>query len=250
MYRKKHNEQASIYDFILPFGGHLKKDNRWVVLREMIDWATIEEEYSKNFDSNGSGPDGYPSDVAFGSLYIQRKLRFTDRELVDQIAENPYMQYFLGYKEYVNEKPFDPSLLVHFRKRLLEETMNRIIEKMFIDKADNNTPSAGGGFGGNSLPEQGLEETDDPKPEGSSKSLNRGTLIIDASCAPADIAYPTDLELCDKARKCTEVILDHYWKLYGSVNGRKEKPRTYREVARKRLCRNMNKVYQRFNQNP
>ena len=66
---------------------------------------------------------------------------------------------------------------------------------------------------------------------------NEGTLVIDASCVPADIAYPTDLELCDKARKWTEVILDHYWVLYGSVNGKREKPRTYRGVARQRFLR-------------
>jgi hypothetical protein len=239
MYRKKHYEQVSIYDFILPFGGHLKKDNRWVILREMIDWAAIEDEYIQNFDNNEAGPDGYPSDVAFGALYIQRKLRFTDRELVDQIAENPYMQYFLGYKEYINEKPFDPSLLVHFRKRFPEETMNRIIEKMFIEKADDNNPGGGGSSGGGSLPEQeqDCEETDKQKPEAPSEPLNRGTLVMDASCAPADIAYPTDLELCDKARKWTEVILDHFWKLYGSVNGKNEKPRTYREVARRRFLK-------------
>ena len=48
MYRNRHNNQTTIYDFILPFGGHLKKDNRWVVLREQIDWNVIEEEYSRN----------------------------------------------------------------------------------------------------------------------------------------------------------------------------------------------------------
>ena len=54
---------------------------------------------------------------------------------------------------------------------------------------------------------------------GTEKS-NRGTLIIDASCAPADIAYPTDLELCDRARRWVEIILDHYWRNHGSVNGK------------------------------
>lgn len=229
MYRKKHTDQLSIYDFILPFGGHLKKDNRWVVLRKLIDWDAIEEEYIKNFDNKDAGQDAYPSDLAFGSLYIQRKLGFTDRELVEQIAENPYMQYFLGFKEYIDVKPFDPSLLVTFRKRFPEEAMNRIIEKMFIAEADdNNHPDNNSGTGGSSSND--AEKT-------SETETNQGTLIIDASCAPADIAYPTDLELCDKARKWTEVILDHFWLLYGSVNGKSEKPRTYREVARARFLK-------------
>lgn len=228
MYRKKHTEQLTIYDFILPFGGHLKKDNRWVELREQINWDVIEEEYCQNFDNKDTGQSAFSSDVAFGSLYIQRKLGITDRELVDQIAENPYMQYFIGFKEYLNERPFDPSLLVTFRKRLPEEAMNRIIERMFIDKADDDDHPTGGGDTDDNACQDDAKETG---------SGNHGTLIIDASCTPADIAYPTDLELCDKARKWTEVILDHYWLLYGSVNGKQEKPRTYRETARIRFLK-------------
>ena len=83
---------------------------------------------------------------------------------------------------------------------------------------------------GNDTPSD--EETQKP-----AELPNKGTLIIDATCTPADIAYPTDLELCDKARRWTEVILDHYWGLYGSVNGKNEKPRTYREVARRRFLK-------------
>lgn len=228
MYRRRNKYQLSIYDFILPFGGHLNKDNRWVRLRETIDWAAIEEEYIQNFENTVSGQEAFPSDLAFGSLYIQRKLRLSDRELVDQIAENPYMQYFIGFKEFQNERPFDPSLLVSFRKRFPEEAMNRIIEKMFIRKAEDKDPPEGGSSSGGTA-------ADDPK-EGSEKP-NRGTLIIDASCAPADIAYPTDLELCDRARRWAETILDHYWSLYGPANGNKHKPRTYREVARRRFLK-------------
>ena len=126
MYRNINDGQFSIYDFILPFGGHLKEDNRWVQLRNMIDWQIIDEEYRRHFRNKAAGQEAYPSSVAFGSLYIQRRLGLTDRELIDQISENPYMQYFIGYKEFRDEKPFDASLLVTFRKRLPEDVMNRI----------------------------------------------------------------------------------------------------------------------------
>lgn len=231
MYRNINDGQVDIYDFILPFGGHLKEDNRWVQLRKKIDWKMVDEEYRRNFRNKASGQEAYSSAVAFGSIYIQRRLNLTDRELVEQIAENPYMQYFIGYKEYRSEKPFDPSLLVTFRKRLPEKVMNRIIERSFIEAAeedqdgknDKDDHSSSGSAGGTGA---------DPK-----EPPNKGTLIIDATCAPADIAYPTDLELCDKARRWTEVILDRYWKLFGPVNSRDEKPRTYREVARRRFLK-------------
>jgi len=63
MYRK-HNGQATIYDFILPFGGHLKEDNRWVQLHKMIDWEMVDEEYRRNFKNKVSGQEAFPSSVA------------------------------------------------------------------------------------------------------------------------------------------------------------------------------------------
>ena len=116
------------------------------------------------------------------------------------------MQYFIGYKEFRDEKPFDASLLVTFRKRLPEDVMNRIIERMFIEKAKNNqsddgdddrndddNDATGGQDGGSSSGGESASQSTE-------KTVNKGTLIIDAACTPADIAFPTDLELCDKAR--------------------------------------------------
>ena len=60
---------------------------------------------------------------------------------------------------------------------------------------------------------------------------NRGKLILDATCAPADISYPTDLGLLNAARKHTEKIRDSLYKpLKSQVH---KKPRTYRLKARK-----------------
>jgi len=59
---------------------------------------------------------------------------------------------------------------------------------------------------------------------------NRGKLIIDATCAPADISYPTDLGLLNRARVHTEKILDI---LYKQIKEKiSKKPRTYRNLAR------------------
>lgn len=108
------------------------------------------------------------------------------------------MQYFLGYKEYVDEKPFDPSLLVYSRRRLNDEIMNEIIERSFskyaaVDENDDDGNNSDSGKGGDDAGESNEIASDE--------SENKGTLIIDATCASADIAYPTDLELSDKARR-------------------------------------------------
>jgi hypothetical protein len=39
-------------------------------------------------------------------------------------------------------------------------------------------------------------------------SGNQGKLIVDASCAPADIRYPNDLSLLKEAREKSERIID------------------------------------------
>ena len=60
---------------------------------------------------------------------------------------------------------------------------------------------------------------------------NRGKLIIDGTCAPADISYPTDLNLLNRARIFTEKIIDIlYTPLKRKFN---KKPITHRKIARK-----------------
>jgi len=44
------------------------------------------------------------------------------------------------------------------------------------------------------------------------ESPNRGKLIIDATCAPAGINYPTDLGLLNGARVHTKKIIDILYK--------------------------------------
>ena len=61
--------------------------------------------------------------------------------------------------------------------------------------------------------------------------FSKGKLIIDATCAPADISYPTDLHLLNQGRTKTEKIIDI---LYEAVKSQfDKKPITYRQIARK-----------------
>src|SRR5574344_2127471 len=115
MYRKP-SLQMTIDDFILPFSGSLSADNRWAKLAKLIPWDEFEEEYAFLFPSD-RGNVAKPVRMALGALIIQARCGYTDRELVQQITENPYLQYFLGLKEYQLTRPFTPAVLVKFRKR-------------------------------------------------------------------------------------------------------------------------------------
>ena len=90
MYRKP-SPQMTLDDFILPFAGSLSADNRWVRLSKLIPWEEIEKEYAFLFPSD-RGNVAKPVRVALGSLIIQARCGYTDRELMAQIAENPYLQ--------------------------------------------------------------------------------------------------------------------------------------------------------------
>lgn len=225
-------------DFILPFEGHLNEDNRWVKLAFIIPWWTIEEKYIKKFKSLKYGQKANSVRCALGALIIQNRLGLTDEETVEQITENPYLQYFIGLSKFQLEKPFDSSLMTRFRKRLNVEVINEInlmiaeeAIKQEAEKAikkineaeknkdddDNQNPKSGGSGGQDQGEQIQLHE-------------NFGKLILDATCAPADVHYPTDLWLLNESREKLEAIIDT---LHAAYVGIFKKPRTYREKAHK-----------------
>ena len=69
------------------------------------------------------------------------------------------------------------------------------------------------------------------KGEEESKPKNQGKLILDATCAPADIRYPNDLGILNKDREQTEENID--WLYENTKDKFPKKPKTYREQARK-----------------
>jgi len=75
--------------------------------------------------------------------------------------------------------------MVHFRKRFTSEDIARINEELYRRTHPPKDPPEGGGSGG-----------------------NKGTLVLDATVAPADIRYPTDLSLLNECRENQERIID------------------------------------------
>jgi hypothetical protein len=228
MYRRPSPGQLSFENFYLPFGGKLSGDNRWVKLAELLPWQSVETDYAEQFSAKMGAP-AKSFRVALGSLLIKEKLGTSDEETVEQIRENPYLQYFLGFSEYRDAAPFDPSMLVHFRKRLSLEFVNQInevvVQQMLgVESAEAEEEAA--------APPASSAESAPSEPEDEpSLPPNQGQLLLDATCAPADIRYPTDLGLLNEARAASEAILDA---LYQPVSSEfKTKPRTYRKLARK-----------------
>lgn len=129
MYRRGHRDQLSFEDFFLPFGGKLSGDNRWIKLAELIPWDELEDDYAAQF-CKGFGAPAKPFRMALGALIIKARMGLTDEDLVEQIKENPYLQFFIGLEIFQFSAPFDPSMMVYFRKRLPESVVNDCNERI------------------------------------------------------------------------------------------------------------------------
>ena len=154
--------------------------------------------------------------MALGALIIKEKLGISDRETVEQIKENPYLQYFIGLGEYSLEPPFDASRLAHFRQRIKVNLINRVNQRVVQKNQERSSE---------------VSQENSTEEKKTSEGKNRGKLIIDATCAPADITYPSDLKILNAAREKTESIIDILHQ--ENQNASKKKPRTYRRQARK-----------------
>lgn len=135
MYKKIATLPTPIEKFKLPFEGQLAEDNRWVIMASLIPWSEFEDEYAKQFTIEMGAP-AKSFRIAIGSLIIKEKLGLSDRETVEQIRENPYLQYFIGLNSYSNEAPFEASMLVHFRQRIDIELVNRMNRSMVKNNED------------------------------------------------------------------------------------------------------------------
>lgn len=229
MYKISKSHQVSFSDFNQPMGFKLNPENRWVKRAEIIPWEQIEKRYVKLFPSN-KGTVAKPLRMALGALLIQKWMGYSDLELIESIRENPYLQYFIGLSEATDEAPFVPSLLVEFRKRLTDEVIMELNE-VTIESIHQNQVS-----------KQYKENEKDKDKSPDDRNNNSGTMILDATCAPQNIAYPQDINLLNEARENLEDCIDTICEDHKDI----EKPRMYRKKARKDYlelakCRKRNK---------
>ena len=133
MYRKAELAPLEPLDFELANGCKLSADKRWVKMTQLIPWSEFEAEYTENFPTSLGAP-AKSFRMALGALIIKEKLGISDRETVEQIRENPYLQYFIGQSTYSKELPFNPSVLVYSRQQislnLIEKVNERMVKKM------------------------------------------------------------------------------------------------------------------------
>ena len=201
------HQQLSFFQFNASCGMQLDGQNEWVKDANRLPWKVWEASYASMFPGI-KGCVAKPCRMVIGSFIIQQRMGFSDRDLVKQIQENPYYQYFIGLESFQHIPPFVPTLLVEWRKR---------INVSFVIKANDALCDAM------------------PKERRNKKSFglsSRGTLVAtqvcDATVAPQNIRFPQDTSLLNEARTKLEKMIDWFCSQYGL-----KKPRMYRKVAHK-----------------
>ena len=117
--------QLTVYDFVQPFEGRLSETNRWVRLAGKIDWLGLEKQYAAHFGKGGAV--ALPLRMALGSLIIREALGLSDRQTVELIRENPYLQYFIGLPAFTDQAPFSARSMAAFRRRIPKSQVTKAV---------------------------------------------------------------------------------------------------------------------------
>lgn len=238
------SNQLSIEQFKTPFQLSLDVNNRWVKLAAKMPWDKLAAIYHKTLSSDQGAP-AIDARVVIGAFVVKHKMKLDDRETIEYIRENMYVQYFLGLSNYTSQDVFDRSLFTTLRYRLGADKFDQMSASLIA--------TAFGLPNGQSEDEDctdGLQDKD--QSEGTSPSLvesqqpapgeidkketesivetpkAKGKLKLDATVADQMIKYPTDLDLLNDSREESERIIDVLCEMLEV----EKKPRTYRRKAR------------------
>lgn len=163
-----------------------------------INWKYLLEELSR-FYKHDQGRPTTPLRAQAGTLILKFVKNLSDREAVHCVQENIYAQVFCRLTPAQAQDYMHPATgLANFRAKIGSEGM------AFLEEV--------------------LQAAAIKKP-----LRRRGQLIVDTTCVPLDIHYPTDIKLLERARKKILKLIEEAKSL-----GLKELAyRTYNRTARK-----------------
>ena len=120
--RSPSQDQRDIFDPLL--SDLIDMGHEPVLLTNKIDRKYFEKEFAGYYSKIGQP--AMPVRLMVGSLMLKRLYDLGDETLGEAWRMNPYMQYFCGMAHFEHRFPCDPSDLVHFRKRIGEQGIEKI----------------------------------------------------------------------------------------------------------------------------
>jgi len=165
VYIAKDRKTQPLFEELFPFGGKLDEKNRWLKIAELIPWDQLENSYSQQFSHTGRP--AHDARLVIGLLLLKHMTRTSDREIVQSVCENPYMQAFCGLDDFTAGKMIDPSTLTNVRKRLGDKRFKELEELTYKHLIERKIIKAKG-------------------------------MLVDATVFPEHIHYPTDAGIKDQ----------------------------------------------------
>ncbi len=146
--------------------------------------------------------------LELGALILMKaRLGLVDEELVEQIGYNLFLNIVLSLEVFNCLLPFDPPQMVHLSNRLLEVVVNdcnggNVVRVRMVIRGSDSRDA-----GDDRLCRGGGSPTIEGETMLSAQMrLNKGSLLIDATCALVDIRRPADLSLLNEATDVTEIL--------------------------------------------
>jgi len=141
------------------------------LLADKIDWNKFETEFAGLYSTVGCP--AKPIRTMVGLLILKQIYNLSDEAVMEEWVSNPYFQMFCGEAVFQWKQPCDPSDLVHFRHRIGEAGVEKILAASILIHG-----------------EKVLEED----------------VSIDTTAQPKNITYPTDTKLAVKIiKKCRKI---------------------------------------------
>lgn len=200
MYKPKDRKTQVLFPELFPFGGKLDEHNRWLRIEKLIPWEELEIEYQRAFSPDFGRP-AKDAQLVIGLLLLKHMTGLSDRDLMAEVLENPYMQAFCGFRSMATEETLQASTLSKIRTKLGLGFFRELERKTYEVLIDRRIIRAKG-------------------------------MLVDATVFPEAIKYPNDVGLLNDVR---EWLVKQIRRI-GTVLGGK-KVRTYKRKARQEYLR-------------
>ena len=200
VYRAKDRKTQVLFPELFPFGGKLDERNRWLRIEKLIPWEELEIEYRRAFSPDFGRP-AKDAQLVIGLLLLKHMTGLSDRDLIAEVLENPYMQAFCGFRSMATEETLEASTLSKIRQKLglgFFRELERRTYEVLIDR----------------------------------RIIKAKGMLVDATVFPEAIRYPNDVGLLNDVR---EWLVKQIRRI-GTVLGRKN-VRTYKRKARQEYLR-------------
>ncbi len=198
--------------FLPTLGEFINPRHQLCLLAHEIDWDSFETRFASLY-SNFGAP-AKPIRLMVGLLILKQVFNLADETVMEEWVSNPYFQYFCGQTVFQWKFPCDPSDLVHFRHRIGETGVEKILAASILIHGE--------------------------------EFLNED-VSIDTTVQPKNITYPTETKLavriikqCRQMAEKEEVKLRQSYKFEAKdklkvANSKSQKKAKERKKAKKKL---------------